>query len=386
MTAAARRGGGARASWLLVEEAGPGWAQVEGRRRLLLCANDYLGLACDPRLAEAAARACSRYGAGARAARALGGDTLLHRELEAQLAALKGKEAALLFNSGFATNSGVIPALVGPGDHVFSDELNHASIVDGCRLSGARVMVYRHCSATHLAEQMRAAGRSGRALVVTDAVFSMDGHLAPLPDLVASAEAAGAATMVDEAHSTGVYGEGGAGAIAHFRLHGRVEVVMGTLGKALGCAGGYVAAGHDLVDHLAATTRSFVFTTAPPAPVVGASLAALGILREEPERVERLWANARRLHGGLREIGLDVPAEASPIIPVSFGDEDTAARVAEALFERGVLVRAVGPPYVPAGTSRLRVIASAAHDRAAIEMALDAFHDALARGMVPRSR
>ena len=373
------------ASWPLVEQSRPGWARIEGRERLVLCANDYLGLAADPRLAEAASRASLRYGVGARAARALGGDTPVHRELEAALAALKGTEAALVFSSGFATNAAAIPALVGPGDEIFSDELNHASIVDGCRLSRATVAVYRHGDSDHLSERMRATQRNGRALVVTDGVFSMDGDLAPLPDLVREAEFFGASVMVDEAHSTGVFGPGGAGAVAHFGLHGRVEIIVGTLGKAFGTVGGYVAGSRELIDGLAAGARSFVFTTAPPPPMAAAALAAVGVLREEPERVAKLWANARRLHSGLQELGLAVPAEPAPIVPVVFGDEATAGRVAASMFQRGVLIRAVGPPYVPAGTSRLRAIVSAAHERADIELALGAFAEALPTEIASRT-
>jgi 8-amino-7-oxononanoate synthase len=344
---------------------------------LLLCTNDYLGLATDRRVVVAARAALDRFGAGGRAARSLAGDTDVHRELEAELADFKGTEAALLFGSGFATNVGVIAALAVRGDVIASDELNHASIVDGCRLSAASVRVYRHRDAGDLDRVLAEATDAGKRMVVTDAVFSMDGTVAPLPELVAVAERHDAFVMLDEAHATGVLGARGKGSLEHFGLEGRVPVVMGTLGKALGSVGGFIAGSRDLIDVLAATARSFLFTTSLPPAAAAAALESLRILRAEPERVAHLWANARRLHAGLAELGLDVAAEAAPIVPVFLQDDAAAGILSRRLYELGVVVQPVGPPYVPAGTSRLRAIATAGHSDADVEAVLEAFAGAV---------
>jgi 8-amino-7-oxononanoate synthase len=348
---------------------------VGGRELLVLCTNDYLGLAADPRVREAADAAARRFGFGARAARALGGDTTVHRELEHELAALKGAEASLLFSSGFACNVGVLSALAGRGDVVCSDALNHASIVDGCRLSGAEIRVYPHHDLAALAALLDAP-RDGRAFLVSDAVFSMDGEVAPVLELVELAEAEGATLILDEAHATGVLGATGGGAGEQFAVHGRVGVLIGTLGKALGSVGGFVAGSRELVDHVASRARSHLFTTAPPPPVAAAALAALRIMLAEPERLAALHANAARLRSGLSSLGYDVLPGSTPILPVLFEDEQSAAPVAERLLEAGVVVQPVGPPYVAAGSSRLRVIASAAHTPGDVDRALAAFEAA----------
>jgi glycine C-acetyltransferase len=368
---------GGRAAWseapVVAASASPGRAVVEGRDRVLLCTNDYLGLALEPRVIEAAREAAARFGAGSRAARSLAGDTELHHELEQELADFKHAEAALLFGSGLATNVGVIAALTTRDDVILSDALNHASIVDGSRLSAARALVYDHADPASLEARLREAGGAAKRMIVTDAVFSMDGTIAPLPEIVRLAGEYDAFVMLDDAHATGVLGAHGEGTLEHFGLAGGVAVLMGTLGKALGSVGGFVAGSRDLVDFLARSARTFLFTTSLPPASVGAALAALRILRSEPERVERLWANARRLHGGFADLGLEVPAAVTPIIPVFLDDDHAASALSRGLYERGVVVQAIGAPYVPAGTSRLRVIASAAHTEDDLAHVLEAF-------------
>jgi glycine C-acetyltransferase len=351
----------------------PGWAQIEGRERLLLCTNDYLGLASDPRIVEAARAALSTYGFGSRAARSLAGDTEIHHELERELADFKGVDAALLFTSGFATNVSVVPAITSTGDVVYSDELNHASIVDGCRLSGASIEVYRHGDVSDLERLLSRDSGSGIRLIVTDAVFSMDGDIAPMPGLVDVARRYDAVLMLDEAHATGVLGATGKGALEHFGLSGEVPVLMGTLGKALGAVGGFVAGSTDLIDHLAARARGFLFTTSLPPAAAAVALRSLRILRAEPELVARLWSNARALHAGLSDSGYRLGPLESPIIPVFFESDAAAGALAGRLFEEGIVAAPVGPPYVAAGTSRLRVIASAAHDQADLGFAIQSF-------------
>jgi 8-amino-7-oxononanoate synthase len=279
----------------------------------------------------------------------------------------------LTFGSGFACNVAVVGALMRAGDLICSDALNHASIVDGCRLSGARTAVYRHRDTGHLADRLEDAPSDGKTMVVTDSVFSMEGDVAPLAAIVDLADRHGAFVMLDEAHATGVLGRGGRGTLAHLGLEGRVPVLMGTLGKALGSVGGYIAGSRDLIDYLARSARSFLFTTAPPPAAAAAALAALRILRGEPERVDRLWTNARLLHGGLAGLGFTLLPEPAPILPVLFADDVAASRASAVLFDHGVVAHAVGPPYVPEGTSRLRLIVSAAHDERDVEAVLAAF-------------
>jgi 8-amino-7-oxononanoate synthase len=363
-----------RSAWttapLVTETATPGRAVIDGRERLLLCTNDYLGLAADPRVVEAAREAAARFGAGSRAARSLAGDTTLHGALERELADFKGTEAALLFGSGFSCNSAVISALTEAGDVIISDELNHASIVDGCRLSPARVRVYRHGDLESLDAVLSESADAVKRMIVTDAVFSMDGDVAPLPGILERAARHDAFVMLDEAHATGVLGPGGEGSLEHFGLDGGVAVLMGTLGKSLGSVGGFVAGRRDLVDFLATHARGFLFTTSLAPASVGAALEALRILRAEPARVQRLWSNARRLHAGLAGLGFTVAAEPAPILPV-FTSE--ASAVSAELYTRDVVAHAIATPYVPPGTERIRLIASAAHSDADIDAILAAF-------------
>lgn len=347
---------------------------VAGQRVLLFASNDYLGLANDPRVKAGAIAAVERYGAGAGASRLVSGDLTLHRELESRLAAFKRTEDAILFGSGYLANVGAISALVGPGDVVYSDELNHASIIDGCRLSRATIRVYRHRDASQLETLLAEdAGKYRRRLIVTDAVFSMDGDLAPLPDLVLLAERHGAMLMVDEAHATGVLGPRGAGAVELFGLEGRVPIVMGTLSKALGSVGGFVAGPRALVDFLRNRARGFVFTTALPPAAAGAALAALDLVEREPWRRSRTLDLARRLARGLEALGFQVLPTESAVVPVIVGAATDAVALAEALLRRGVFCPAIRPPTVPEDQSRLRLTPMATHTDEHVERALAAF-------------
>lgn len=349
---------------------------LDGRRVVLLASNNYLSLANHPRVVAAAKQAADEWGLGAGAARLVTGSVTLHDELERRLAELKGKDDAVLFSSGYLANLGTISALVGPGDAVFSDELNHASIIDGCRLSRAEVHVYPHRDADHL-EKLLAGWRrdhaAARALVVTDSVFSMDGDLAPLPELADVCEVYGGILMVDEAHATGVVGPEGRGAVAHFRLEERVPVVMGTLSKSLGGAGGFVAGTRDLCDFLRNRARAFVFDTALPPPVVAGVLAALDVLTLEPGRPERVREKARRFHDELRMLGHEALAPEAAVVPVMVGDAEAAVRLSQHLLESGVLVPAIRPPTVPPGTSRLRCTLMAGHTDDHLRRAVEAF-------------
>jgi 8-amino-7-oxononanoate synthase len=350
----------------------------DGRRLVLLASNDYLGLAADPRVTGAAAEAARRWGAGAGSARLVAGALRLHDELEARLAAFKGAEAALLFSSGYLANLGAITALVGRGDAVFSDALNHASIVDAARLSRADVHVWRHRDVEHLAALLRERRDAARRLVVTDSVFSMDGDVAPLADLVELCEREGAILMVDEAHATGVVGPGGRGAVAAAGLEGRVPVVMTTLSKALGAAGGAITGSARLVAFLRNRARSFVFDTAPAPPAVAAALVALEILEAEPWRAERARTLALRLADGLDDAGFRVPRPEAAVVPVVVGEPAAALALAEALEREGVLVPAIRPPSVPPGTARLRATTTAAHADEHVALAVRAFERARA--------
>lgn len=349
---------------------------VDGRSLVHLCSNNYLGLASDPRVIEAAAEAARRFGAGAGASRLVSGGTTLHRALEERLAALKGTEDCMLFSSGYMANAGTIPALAGPEDEILSDVLNHASVVDGCRLARAPVRVYRHADATHL-EDLLARSGARRRLVVTDTVFSMDGDLAPLAAIVEACERHGAMLMLDEAHATGVLGPGGAGAFAEAGLAPVRTIVMGTLSKALGAAGGFVCGPRDLVALLRNRARTYVFDTAPPAPAIGAALAALDVAAREPERAARARSAARRLAAGLHALGASVPDPAACIVPLVLGEPRRALDVAAALLDAGVLAPAIRPPSVPEGTSRIRATTMAMHTEEHLERALNAFEGAL---------
>jgi 8-amino-7-oxononanoate synthase len=333
---------------------------LDGREVLLLCSNNYLGLADRAEVREAAAEAALRWGAGSGASRLISGNMEPHRQLEERLAAFKDYEAALLFGSGYLANTGVVAALAGKGEVVFSDELNHASIVDGCRLSRAETFVYRHCDLEHLAWALY--HQRGRpALIVTDGVFSMDGDIAPLPDLLELARRHGARLMVDEAHATGAIGPDGRGSVSAAGLSGEVDVVVGTLGKSLGSYGAYACADAETIDYLLNTARPFIFSTAPPPPAIGAALAALELLEAEPELVDRLQANARQLRTALAAEGLGVGAAKTQVVPVHVGEAETTMEFCEAALERGVFAQGIRPPTVTEGSCRLRCTVMATH-------------------------
>jgi 8-amino-7-oxononanoate synthase len=357
---------------------------LDGKPVLLLCSNNYLGLADHPRVREAAAEAASRWGVGAGASRLISGTMTIHNRLEERLASFHGTQAGLLFGAGYLANLGVIGALAGRGDTVFSDELNHASIIDGCRLCRAEVVVYRHLDLEHLEWSVRRReprrGGSGRPLIVTDAVFSMDGDVAPLGEIVQIGRAIGARVVVDEAHAVGVLGPGGRGALAAAGLEGEVDVIVGTLGKALGCYGAYVCGDAEMMRYLINTARSLIFSTAPSPPAVAGALAALALLEERPHRVERLHANARSLRRALAAEGFAVEQDAMHIVPLVLGDERSAVALCEAALERGVFAQAIRPPTVPAGTSRLRLAAMSSHTAADMQMAAGVLA-AAARGL-----
>ncbi len=333
---------------------------LDGRPVLMLCSNNYLGLADHPRVREAAAAAAMRWGVGAGASRLISGTMTIHRRLEERLAAFKRRRSALLFGSGFLANAGVIAALARPGDVVFSDELNHASIIDGCRLSRAEVFVYDHLDVEHLAWGIANADGRG-ALIVTDSVFSMDGDVAPLSDLVELAQRHDIRLMVDEAHATGALGPQGRGALAQAGLESEADVIVGTLGKALGSYGAFVACDEVMARYLLNSARTFIFSTALPPPAAAGALAALELIEARPELVTRLQTNAAVLRRELVQEGFDVSGSQSQIIPLVLGDADVAVRAGDAALARGVFAQAIRPPTVPPQTSRLRLAVMASH-------------------------
>ena len=349
---------------------GPQGPQVvlDGKPVLLLCSNNYLGLADHPRLRHASAKAALTLGTSAGASRLISGSMSIHAELESGLAEFKGTEHALLFGSGYLANTGTIAALAQRGEVVFSDELNHASIIDGCRLAGAETFVYRHRDAEHLEWGLREAAGHG-ALIVTDGVFSMDGDIAPLPELVDLSQRHRCRLLVDEAHATGCIGPGGRGSVAAAGLTGEVDVIVGTLGKALGGYGAYVCGSAGLRDLLVNSARPFIFSTAPPPPAVAAAQAALELLAEQPKLVQRLWDNAAALRDALRAEGLEPIGSDTQIVPLVVGEADDAMALCERLLAEGVFAQAIRPPTVPAGTCRLRLTTMATHRVAALRHA-----------------
>jgi 8-amino-7-oxononanoate synthase len=341
---------------------------LDGKPVLLLCSNNYLGLADHPRVREAAAEAAMRYGAGSGASRLISGNMTVHRRLEEQLAAFKGSETCLLFGSGYLANAGVVSTLAREGDVVFSDALNHASIVDGCRLSRAETFVYDHCDTDHLEWGLRQAQGRG-SLIVTDGVFSMDGDVAPLERIVDLAQRYDARVMVDEAHGTGAIGPDGRGVVAAAGLEDEVDVIVGTLGKALGSYGAYVCCDAAMAKYLINTARTLIFSTALPPPAVAAAMAALELLREQPRRVEKLQRNGAVLREALAAQGLSAPEGDTQIVPMIVGDAATAVRASERALEKGVFAQAIRPPTVPAGSSRLRLTVMASHTRSELREA-----------------
>ncbi len=349
------------------------WLDVDGKHVLNFSSNNYLGLANHPRLIDAAKQAMDRYGIGPAAVRTIAGTMDLHLELEQRLAAFKGVEAAITFQSGFTANLATIPALVGKGDVIFSDRLNHASIIDGCRLSRAQIVAFAHCDPDDLRQQIAATSEYGRRLIVTDGVFSMDGDIAPLPALAEVAKAHDIILMVDDAHGEGVLGTGGRGIVDHFGLHGQVDVEIGTLSKAFGVVGGVVAGNRAIVDWLRQRGRPFLFSSAMTVPDAAACLAAVDVLEESTELVERLWSNADYFKRGMNDLGFDTGHTATPIVPVMLGEAPLAQQFSRHLFEEGVFAMAIGFPTVPQGMARIRVMNSATHSQADLDQALAIF-------------
>jgi glycine C-acetyltransferase len=349
------------------------WITVDGRKVLNLCSNNYLGLAADPRLAQAAKEAIDRYGIGPAAVRTIAGTMSLHLALEQRLAAFKGVEAAITFQSGFNANIATIPALVGKDDVIFSDELNHASIIDGARLSRAEVVRFAHADPADLRRKIAETPGDGRRLIITDGVFSMDGDIAPLPEIYEVAREHNILLMVDDAHGEGVLGHGGRGIVDHFGLHGKVDVEVGTLSKAFGVVGGVVAGKPIIIDWLRQRARPFLFSSAMTVPDVAACLAAVDVLEASTERVDRLWENAALFRREMQRLGFDTGASQTPIVPIMLGDAPLAQQFSRRLFEEGVFAMAIGFPTVPRGKARIRVMNSASHSQSDLEQALASF-------------
>lgn len=349
------------------------WVTIDGRSRLNFCANNYLGLANHPRVREAAKRAIDSYGVGPGAVRTIAGTMTLHVELEKRLAEFKRAEACISFQSGFTANLATIPALVGKGDVIFSDELNHASIIDGSRLSRAQIVRYKHNDVDDLQRVIAETTEYTRRLIITDGVFSMDGDIAPLDKICAVAEEHNIMLMVDDAHGEGVLGEGGRGIVDHFGLHGRVDVEVGTLSKAFGVVGGLVAGKQVIIDWLRQRGRPFLFSSAMTVPDTAACIEAVNILASSTELVDRLWANAAIFREGMQAMGFNTGFSQTPIVPVMLGEAPLAQRFSRRLFEEGLFAMAIGYPTVPQGKARIRVMNSAAHSVDDIEQALDIF-------------
>ena len=356
-----------------VTTAPTGRALLDGRDVILLGSNNYLGLSVHPIVTEAATTAVRKYGTGASASRLMSGNCDLYAELEAKIAKVKETEAALVFGSGYLANIGTIPVLAGDRDLILSDALNHASLIDGCRLSHATKQIYRHCDIEHLESLLTQSTKFRRRLIVTDGIFSMDGDIAPLPEICELADRYDAMVMVDDAHSLGVLGEKGGGTVEHFGLENRGVIQMGTLSKAVGGLGGYVAGSADLINFLVNRARSFIFTTGlPPATLAGAS-AALDVIRSTPELRRRLSSNVLLLKNALLEKGFQLLPSETQILPLILGAADVASRFAEVLLSRGVYAPAIRPPTVPEGTSRLRLSVIASHTPEDLEIAVEGF-------------
>jgi glycine C-acetyltransferase len=350
------------------------WLVVDGKRVLNFCSNNYLGLANHPHLVAAAKQAIDQYGVGPAAVRTIAGTMDLHVKLEERLAKFKGVEAAITFQSGFNANLGTIPALVGKDDVIFSDELNHASIIDGCRLSGAKIVRYNHCDPKDLEKALLEERKNyPRALVVTDGVFSMDGDIAPLDEIYEVSRQFETILMVDDAHGEGVLGKGGRGIVDHFQLHGKVDVEVGTLSKAFGVVGGVVAGNPVVVEWLRQRGRPFLFSSAMTVPDVAACLAGLEILESSTELVDKLWENTRFFKAEMKRTGFDIGKSVTPITPVMLGEAALAQEFSRELFENGVFAMAIGFPTVPRGKARIRVMISAAHQKSDLEQGLEVF-------------
>jgi len=346
-------------------------AEFDGRRVINLSSNNYLGLTTHPKLREAAIEATKKYGVGSGAVRTIAGTMSIHMALEEKIAAFKHAEACVVFQSGFAANAGTVAAVLGKDDVIISDELNHASIIDGCRLSRAAIRIFPHKDVA-AAEKIlaEAAQLPGRKLLITDGVFSMEGDIAPLPALVELAERYGAIMMIDDAHASGVLGKNGRGTVDHFGLHGRVHIQVGTLSKAIGVLGGYVCGSRDLIEFLYHRARPFLFSTSHPPAVAASCLAAFEVLDQEPELVQRLWENTRFFKKGLMQLGFNTGRSETPITPVIVGEATLAHQFSRELFEAGVFAQGIGFPTVPQGQARIRTIVTATHSRAELDQAL----------------
>jgi glycine C-acetyltransferase len=349
----------------------------DGKEVINLASNNYLGLANHPKLIEASLAATRALGVGSGAVRTIAGTMRIHMELEEKIARFKNAEACVVFQSGFAANAGTVSAILGKEDFIISDELNHASIIDGARLSRAKIKVFRHKDVAHCEEQLKEiANEPGHKLVITDGVFSMDGDIGPVDKLAALAEKYGAIMMVDDAHASGILGRNGRGSIDHFGMHGRVDVQVGTLSKAIGALGGYVCGSRDLIDFLYHRARPFLFSTSHPPAVAASCIAAFDILEQEPERIERLWTNTRYFQGELKRAGFNIggvntPATETPITPVIVGEGRAAMEFSRALFEEGVMGTGIAFPTVPEGKARIRLILTSEHTLAQLDSALE---------------
>jgi len=350
---------------------------IEGKTYLSFCSNNYLGLANHPSVVNAVKKAVDEYGWGACASRLVSGNMTLHEALEKEISRFKMKDAAIVFPTGYMANLGVISSLVSGGDLVVSDKLNHASIIDGCRLSGAVFRVYAHCNMEKLENILKKSSKYNRILIVTDSVFSMDGDLAPLPDIVRIAKKYNAMVMVDEAHGTGVFGENGRGVVEHFNLDNEVDVVMGTLSKAIGSLGGYVSGDEDLISYLRNKARPFMYTTALPPAVSAASIAGINLIQEDPSLRETLWNNVRCIKERLGSLGIDMISSQSQIIPLLIGDTQKTVDISKLLYERGILIPAIRPPTVPANSSRLRMTVMSSHTQADLESLFNALREVM---------
>ena len=346
----------------------------DGKKVINLASNNYLGLTTHPKLREAALEATKKYGVGSGAVRTIAGTMKIHMELEEKIARFKNVEACVVFQSGFTANAGTVSAILGKEDFIVSDELNHASIIDGARLSRAKIKVFRHKDAAHAEELLNEIkNEPGHKLLITDGVFSMDGDIGPLPGLVEAAEKHGAIMMVDDAHSSGVLGRNGRGTIDHFGLHGRVHIQVGTLSKAIGVLGGYVCGSRALIEFLYHRARPFLFSTSHPPAVAASCMAAFDVLEEEPERIQTLWDNTKYFKQGLSAAGFNTGVSETPITPVIVGEARLAHAFSAALFEEGVLATGIGFPTVAEGRARVRTIVTATHTRAELDRALEVF-------------
>jgi len=349
------------------------WIVVDGKKMLNFCSNNYLGLANHPEVVSAAKAALDEYGAGPAAVRSIAGTMSLHEELESKLAEFKGADAVLTFQSGFCSNLATIPALVGRGDTIFTDELNHASIIDGCRLSRAKIKIYKHCDMASLEEKLNDEDVEGKKLIVTDSVFSMDGDISPLPDIVELAQKYDVLVMVDDAHGEGVLGNHGKGVVDHFHLHGKVDVEVGTFSKAIGTVGGCVAGSKTLIEFLKQKARPFLFSSAVTPPDVAATIKAVEILERDDSLVKKLWDNSNYFKEKMKEQGFDVGNSQTPITPVMTGNAKVAVKMEERLREEGIFAKAIVFPTVPKGKARIRVMISATHSKEDLDFASEKF-------------